>query len=52
MTPPKIEPEAETLAVLKEIRSTLNEVALEQIRHHDWQQSQTGKTESDKLTKK
>jgi len=48
MTPPKITDEEKSLAVLREIRDTLKEVALEQIRHHEWQQS----PESDKPQKK
>jgi hypothetical protein len=52
MTPPKITEKEESLAILKEIRSTLKEVALEQIRHHEWQQSQPNNNGSDKLPRK
>jgi hypothetical protein len=39
MTPPPVTAEAQTIALLKEIHAVLKEIALEQLRYHEWQYS-------------
>lgn len=36
VTPPEPSEEEKLLAILKDIRDTLREIALEQIRYHEW----------------
>jgi len=45
MTPPKIEDEKKALAILEDIRKTLKEMALEQIKHHEWRCAEAGQRE-------
>ncbi len=40
MPPPEPSEEEKLLAILKDIRDTLREIALEQIRYHEWRDAE------------
>jgi len=40
VTPPELSEEEKLLAILKDIRDTLREIALEQIRYHEWRHAE------------